>query len=52
MVSATVLDLIMSVVHSPLPWFLVCVSVHGSTVVYYIWCYVLPALARDAHERA
>jgi len=51
MVSATVLDLIMSVVHPPLPWFLVCVSVHGSTVVYYIWRYVLPALVCNENER-
>jgi hypothetical protein len=44
MLSATVLDLVMSVVHPPLPWFVVCVGLHASTLAYYVWYYVLPDL--------
>jgi hypothetical protein len=51
MLSATVLDLTMSVVHPPLPWFLVCVSLHASTLAYFVWHYVLPDLPCDEEER-
>jgi len=51
MLSATMVDLVMSVAHPPLPWFVGSVGLHVGTLVYFVGRYVLPDLLGDEDER-
>jgi len=51
MLSATMVDLVLSVLHPPLPWFVLGVSLHLGTLTYFVGRYVVPDFLADEQAR-